>query len=306
MIGEPPPRRDKRKRQRIGAHMSIEGGLYRAVERAQDVDATALQIFVKSARQWRAKPLVPAEVARFRKALAASGLAPYTLAHASYLINLAAPDDVVRERSIEALRDEIARCAALGVPFLVVHPGSHVGSGEVAGLERVALALDRALAPAGRRRSADFSTVTVLLENTAGQGSNLGHRFEHLGAIFDTMRNADRLGVCYDTCHALAAGYDFRDARGYRRTMAALEQACGAQRLRAFHFNDSKHALGSRRDRHEHIGRGAVGLEGFRRILADRRFRDLPMVLETPKGPELAEDRENLATLRGLIPASRR
>jgi deoxyribonuclease-4 len=278
--------------------MSTQGGFARAVERARSVDARALQIFVKSARQWSAPPLAAADADAFRAAADDAGLAPYTLAHASYLINLASPDRTLRARSIRALADEIARCTRLGVPYLVLHPGSHMGAGVERGVERIARGLDRALDVGGRRTA---GTVTVLLENTAGQGTNLGRRFEEIGAIIESSAGADRLGMCFDTCHALAAGYPFDDARSYRETFARLDEGVGVERLRAFHLNDSKFELGSRRDRHEHIGDGHVGLDGFRRILADRRFRDLPMVLETPKGPDLADDRKNLAALRSLV-----
>jgi deoxyribonuclease-4 len=280
--------------------MSIAGGVHRAVERAEQVEATALQLFVKSSRQWTAKPLEPADVRTFRRRARQCGIAPYTLAHAGYLINLASPDDELWRRSLAAFQDEIDRCAVLGVPYLVVHPGAHVGAGERAGIERVARALRRALGKRRARCRGDRA-VRVLLETTAGQGTNLGSRFEDLARILDRSAVAEHLGVCFDTCHVLAAGYDIRTDRGCRETIATLDRIVGLERLRAFHLNDSKFGPGSRRDRHEHIGRGEVGLEAFRRILNDRRFRDLPMVLETPKGEDLAEDRENLAVLRSLV-----
>ena len=296
-----------RERSRLGAHMSIAGGMHLAVERAARVDATALQLFVKSARQWRAPALSEGDVESFRARVEESGLGRHTMAHASYLINLAAPDAVVRERSVAALRIELGRCSRLGIPFLVLHPGSHMGAGETTGLRRVARALDRVLdPPAGRQGKARTDGVHVLLELTAGQGTNLGSRFEHIAEILQLCRVADRLGVCFDTCHVLAAGYEFRDARSYRRTFRRFDELIGLDRLRGFHLNDSRHGLGSRRDRHEHIGHGEVGLEGFRLILNDRRFRDRPMVLETPKGEDLAEDRRNLSVLREMLPRERR
>ena len=296
-----------RHRARLGAHMSIAGGLCLALDRAREVDATALQIFVKSSRQWSAKPLGAAEAAEFREALEESGLRRFTTAHASYLINLASPRRDVRERSIRALADEVDRCGRLGVPALVLHPGSHLGAGEERGIDRVVRALDRVLGRGGaRRRDAPSSAVSILIENTAGQGSNLGSRFEHLGRILAGSRHRDRLGVCFDTCHALAAGYDFRDRRGYRKTLAEFDRRVGLEWLRAFHFNDSKHDLGSRKDRHEHIGDGHVGPEAFRLILNDRRFRELPMILETPKGGDSGADLRNLATLRAMLPRTRR
>jgi deoxyribonuclease-4 len=232
----------------------------------------------------------------FRSALERGSLGPYALAHASYLINLASPDRTVWERSIQALAEEVGLCAGIGVPLLVVHPGCHMGSGEEAGLRRVARGLDRVLGRRGRPRG-----VRVLLENTAGQGTSLGHRFEHLGRVLAAAGSADRLGICFDTCHAVAAGYGLAGAADYRRTLGELARCVGLDRLRAFHLNDSRGARGSRRDRHAHIGEGHVGLDGFRRILNDRRFHDVPMVLETPKGTRDEHDLRNLATLRGLV-----
>lgn len=281
----------------LGAHMSTAGGFAQAVERAQEVEATALQIFAKSARQWRAKPADPEEVERFRDACRAAGLVEHCLTHASYLINLASPDAALRQRSTEALVDELRRAEQLGIPSVVLHPGSHVGSGEDDGLRRVAESVDRAFAELERSGS---TAVRLLLENTAGQGTNLGHRFEHLGRIVEECASAERLGVCFDTCHALAAGYDFREAAGYRATIDALGRAVGLSRVLAFHLNDSRFDLGSRRDRHEHIGQGQIGLPGFRRLLCDPRFRGVPMILETPKGEGAEEDRRNLETLRAL------
>jgi deoxyribonuclease-4 len=288
---------------RLGAHVSIEGGIDRAIERALALEATALQVFVGSNRAWRSRELSEAEVARFRSACARSGLAPATMAHSSYLINLAAPDAALWRRSIAAFVEELRRCERLEIPYLVVHPGAHCGAGLEAGLDRAAHALDEALGPGGR--ASRFSGVRVLLEITAGQGTSLGHRFEQLAALFARARSVERLGVCFDTCHVLAAGYDFRDVRSYRSTLAEIERSIGLDRLLGFHLNDSVHPLGSRRDRHAHIGRGQVGLEGFRRILGDRRFRATPMVLETPKGRDSQLDRRNLAVLRGLVRTAR-
>ena len=279
----------------LGAHMSIAGGMPRAVERARAVSATALQVFVKSSNQWAARPFAPGEVGDYRSAALEAGLAPFTLAHASYLINLASPNDALWEKSTGALRQELLRCEQLGIPWLVVHPGSHVGSGVEAGVGRVASALKRVLA------GAEDGSSGVLLEITAGQGHSLGARFEELGEMIARAGGSDRLGICFDTCHALAAGYEFRDAGSYRETMRALDATVGLARLKAFHLNDSKGDLGSRLDRHEHIGQGKVGLEAFRLILSDRRFRDRPMVLETPKEDDLEEDRKNLGVLRALV-----
>jgi deoxyribonuclease-4 len=283
--------------------MSIGGGMHRAVERAAEVEATALQVFVKSSRQWSARPLDPAEVDDFRRRIEERDLARFTLAHASYLINLASPDAALWEKSVQAFGVEIARCAELGIPYLVVHPGSHVGSGEQAGMTRVAQALERLL---DGRGAASSSAVTVLLETTAGQGTNLGHTFEQIGWILSHSGVEERLGVCFDTCHVLAAGYDIRDAASLRRTWKQFDEIIGLAHLKAFHLNDSKFGPGSRRDRHEHIGKGQAGIEPFRSIVNDRRFRELPMVLETPKGEDLAEDRENLSLLRSLVGSARR
>jgi deoxyribonuclease-4 len=274
--------------------MSIAGGMPLAVERAVAVGSGALQVFVKSSNQWAARPFAPGEVEAFRRAAADAGIERHLVAHASYLVNLASTDDALWARSVEAFGVELDRCAALGIPSLVVHPGSPKDAGAEAGIARVAAALDRAYADPRR------AGVRTLLEITAGQGRVLGGRFEELGAIVAAASCEDRLGVCFDTCHAVAAGHDLGSEAACAATFDALDRAVGLSRLGAFHLNDSKGALGSRLDRHEHIGRGTVGLEAFRRILNDPRFRGLPMVLETPKGEDLAEDRENLAVLRGL------
>jgi deoxyribonuclease-4 len=278
--------------------MSIAGGMPRAVERAVAVEATALQVFVKSSNQWAARRLPPEEVRRYRRASRDAGLERHTLAHASYLINVASPDEALWKRSVEALREEADRCDRLGITYLVLHPGSHVGSGTGAGLERAARGLDAVLRPRGRPRRRG---VRILIETTAGQGSNLGSSFEEIRDLLALARSAERLGVCLDTCHVLAAGYEIRDRASYRRTMRRFDETIGLDRLEAVHLNDSKTDLGSRRDRHEHIGEGFLGTEPFRLLLNDRRFRDLPMVLETPKGEDLREDRENLGRLRGLV-----
>lgn len=282
----------------IGAHMSTGGGLWRAIERAAEVEATALQLFVKSARQWRPPPLDPEAAERFREALAASGLGPYTMAHGSYLINLAAPNPAVRKRSYAALELELERCDALDVPFLVLHPGSHTGEGEADGMTRIVEALDRLLEPPADRERR--FRCTLLLENMAGQGSVIGHRFEQLGELLDRARHDEALGVCVDTCHALAAGYDIRDADGVTAMLTELDAHVGIERVRALHLNDSQHPLGSRKDRHAHIGDGHIGLEGFRCLLNDPRLAAVPMCIETPKDDPDA-DRRNLDALRSLV-----
>ncbi len=286
---------------RLGAHMSIEGGMALAVSRAQEVQATALQVFVKSANQWKARTFGPGEVDAFRRDVAAAGLTRHTMAHASYLVNLASPDEALWRRSIAALREERERCASLAIPYLVVHPGAHMGSGREQGLARIARALERVLDEGGAGQREGREGVTILLEITAGQGTTLGMSFEEIGFILDCATCGDLLGVCFDTCHALAAGYEFRDAPSYREMFDSLARSVGIERVRAFHLNDSREGLGSRVDRHAHIGQGQVGIEAFRLILNDPRFLDLPMVLETPKGEDMAEDRMNLAALRSLV-----
>jgi deoxyribonuclease-4 len=261
---------------RIGAHMSIAGGLPRAVDRAVVHGCESLQIFTKSAGQWRARPLPADEVAMFRRRVEESGVSP-VVAHASYLINLAARGEPLRSRSIDSLCEELERAEALGLLGLVLHPGACTGGSDAEGLQLIARALEIVMK---RRRG---SPTLVLLEHTAGTGTVLGHRFEHLALILELMPDAGRVGVWLDTCHLLAAGYDITTPSGYAETFAQLERYVGLERLKGFHLNDSKKPLGSRIDRHEHIGKGCLGLEPFRWILNDPRFADLPMLIETHK-----------------------
>lgn len=284
---------------RLGAHMSISGGPYRALERARDLEMEACQIFTKNERQWAAKPLDPAAAARFAEELSVSGIeARHLVAHDSYLINLASPDEAMWEKSRLAFRDELDRCDQLGVPFLVTHPGAHLRTGEAAGIARVAEAINRIL---GERP--DGATV-ILLETTAGQGTALGRTFEELAAIIDRVEDQNRVGVCLDTCHVFVAGYDLRTPETYAATMAVFDRVIGLDRLRAVHLNDARKELGSRVDRHAHIGEGEIGLDGFRALLNDPHLSGLPGILETEKGDDGEEDRRNLATLRGLVAAS--
>ncbi len=280
----------------LGAHLSIQGGYYRAVERAAALNCDTVQLFTRSNVQWRAKPLTDDDCSRFRQALAETGVRT-PCAHANYLINLGSPERAKRERSIRALIDELQRCHRLGIPYLVVHPGSHQGEGERRGLARIARALDRVL------RATAGTDVMLLLETTAGQGTNLGYRFEHLGELLDRCGSADRLGVCIDTCHLFAAGYPLAPRTAYDETMAQLDRAVGLERVRVVHLNDSSKPLGSRVDRHAHIGEGHLGLEPFRLLLRDRTFRGLPMYLETPKGVRGGVDMDvvNLNRLRQLL-----
>jgi deoxyribonuclease-4 len=287
---------------RLGAHLSIAGGLPRAIDRARASRCEALQIFTKSVGQWRARPLPDEEVAEFRSRLAAARLP--AVAHNSYLINVAAAEPVLRARSIAALGEELDRAERLGLDALVMHPGSYTSGTETQGLRLIAQAL-RALL-----RERPHQRTRVLLEHTAGQGTNLGHRFEHLAVVIDLLGGTSRVGVCLDTCHLLAAGYDLCSEEGYDATFREFGRLLGFDRLALFHLNDSKKPCGSRVDRHEHIGKGCLGLAPFGRILNDPRFAGLPMVLETPKldTPESRRrgdadpwDLRNLKTLRKLI-----
>ncbi len=277
----------------LGAHVSVAGGLHNAFERASQATCKVVQIFSKNQKQWVAKPLASADIERFCAAHQDFGACPL-LAHDSYLINLGSPDEALWEKSIAAFAVELERCQQLGISYLVTHPGAHVGSGEDAGLERVGAALRRLLA------AGTGGATTILQETTAGQGTALGHRFEHLGRLIELTDGHPRVGVCLDTCHVLAAGYDFRTPAGYATTFDRFNQLVGLDRLKAFHLNDSKTDLGSHVDRHTHIGEGFIGLEGFRLLLNDQRFQHHPMVLETPKEPDESADITNLQTLRGL------
>ena len=277
----------------LGAHISTAGGLHQAFARGEAVGCNTVQIFSKNERQWQAKSLTEEQIAQFKAEATRAGLSPL-MVHASYLINLAAPGDELWVRSTEACADELDRCAQLGIPYLVLHPGAHTGSGTEAGLKRVATAVDL-IVEAGHG-----GDVKLLLETTAGQGTCLGGRIEELAAILDLLRNPERVAICADTCHLFAAGYDLATPEGYTATFDRLIELLGLDQIRAFHLNDSKGTLGSHLDRHEAIGEGEIGLEGFRQLINDSRFCGLPMVLETPKGKDGAEDRHNLATLRGL------
>ena len=281
----------------LGAHMSIAGGHALAIERATAFSMTACQIFTKNANQWNAKPIAPEAAESFRTGLAASEIG-FVVAHDSYLINLASPDDTLRQRSIAAFGDELRRCALLGVPWLVTHPGAHMGTSVDEGVSRVASALNELF-----DELPDLG-VTVLLETTAGQGTTLGRSFDELAMILALVEDQTRVGVCFDTCHVFAAGYDMRDAEVYGATMQAFDDSIGFGRLRLFHLNDSKKGLGARVDRHAHIGEGELGREAFRLLLNDERFAGYPGILETPKGDDGEEDRRNLTTLGGLVGAT--
>lgn len=285
----------------LGAHMSIAGGYYKAVEIAHAAGCDCVQLFTKNNNQWRAKELTSEDVRRFRQALAERNIS-HPIAHDSYLINLASPDPGLWNKSLDALVAELWRAQRLGIPYVVTHPGSYTSSTEQAGLAAVARALDEIHAQTPRLGAG------CLLEVTAGQGTNLGWRFEHLAAILDRVADPDRVGVCFDTCHAFAAGYPLATEAEYRQTFRTFDRLIGLEKIKAFHLNDSVKPLGSRVDRHAHIGEGQMGLEPFRRLLADSRFRNTPMYLETPKGKRGGTDLDviNLRTLRRLIPRPQR
>ncbi len=283
----------------LGAHMSIAGGYHKAVEAAHAVSFETVQLFTKNNNQWKAVPITTEQAATFRASLKSTGIV-HPVSHASYLINLGSPDDALWRKSIEAMAVEVERCQILGIGDVVVHPGAHVGSGEEAGLKRIAEALDEVA------RLTEGMEVLIDLETTAGQGSTLGHRFEHLQRILELSAHPERLGVCVDTCHIFAAGYSLETRGEYDGTIEELDRAVGLDRIRVWHLNDSCKDRGSRVDRHAAIGGGKLGLEPFRHLVNDPRFRALPLILETPKGVEEGEDLDarNLRVLRELISAS--
>ena len=287
---------------RIGAHMSVAGGVANAVDRAVLHGCEALQIFSKNANQWKGRPLEPADVRAFRLRIDASGIRP-AVAHASYLINLATTFPLLREQSIAAFIDELDRADTLGLLGVVIHPGTCTAGSEADALRLIAEAIRTAFRARPRKKT------MVLLEHTAGQGRTVGHRFEHLAAILEHLDGSRRVGVCLDTCHLVASGYDIVSDAGYRDTFAALDRLVGLDRVKVFHGNDSKKPCGSRVDRHEHIGEGCLGLEPFRRLLNDPRFTNLPILIETEKTSRSARphaietdplDVKNLETLRAL------
>jgi deoxyribonuclease-4 len=277
----------------IGAHLSIAGGCDLAIGRAAELAIMSLQIFTKNANQWNAKPLDPGVIERFAAQRGQTGLR-HLVAHDSYLINVASPDDVTWEKSRLALLEELDRCDQLGVPFLVSHPGGHLGSGPEAGIARVGVAINRIHneRPDGR--------AMLLLETTAGQGTTLGRSFEEIAAIIDQVEDKRRVGVCFDTCHVFAAGYDLRDRASYEETIRRFKEVIGLANLRVFHLNDSKKGLGSKVDRHAHIGEGEIGKEAFGFLLADARFSGLPGILETEHGDDCVDLKRDLETLRLL------
>jgi deoxyribonuclease-4 len=280
----------------LGAHMSIAGGYYKSVEAARRCGCDCVQLFTKNNNQWRAKAISADEALRFKAALAEHKIA-HPISHDSYLINLASPDEELWRKSLEAFIVELQRADQLGIPYVVAHPGAFTTTSEEAGLKRIISALDEVHAQTRGVASC------CLLETTAGQGSTLGWKFEHLAEIIDGVKDPDRLGVCVDTCHIFAAGYPLGTEKEYKATFKALDKTVGVKTVKAFHLNDSKRELGSRVDRHAHIGEGHLGIEPFRHLMNDSRFRKVPMYLETEKGERDGQDLDviNLATLRGLI-----
>ena len=279
--------------------MSIRGGASMAIERARSIGCTAMQVFVKNNMQWFARPLTPEEIRAFLNHVQRGELLS-VFGHANYLINLAATNPQFHANSIRALAEELIRADQLKLPFLVLHPGAHLGAGEDAGLKKIADSVDEVF------RKIPKVKTKIALEITAGQGSCIGHQFEHLAHIIANVREPERLRVCLDTAHLFAAGYEIDSESGVRKTFHEFDRVIGRNRLVAIHVNDSKTGRGSRVDRHEHIGKGRIGLDAFRFIMQSPRFRKIPKVLETPKGKDLAEDVINLKTLRRLVRTKQR
>ena len=278
----------------LGAHMSISGGIHFAPERGVKAGCGVIQVFTQNANQWRGKQVSDADALLFREKWRESGLHEIA-SHDIYLVNLGAPPGEVHDKSMAAFREELERCSRLGIAKIVMHPGAHTGDGEEVGIRRIIESFDQLFA------AVPEYTGKVLLETTAGQGSNVGYRFEHLKAIIDGSASPDRFAVCLDTCHIFAAGYDITTREGYEKTFAEFDRLIGLDRLQAFHINDSKKGLNCRVDRHEHIGQGAMGLAPFRFLMNDPRFVKIPKFLETPKGDDDEMDAINLKVLRGLV-----
>lgn len=278
----------------LGTHVSIAGGVDKAVERAAKIGCTTFQIFTKNSNQWKATPLSDKVVQNYKRLLKLTKIKP-VIAHDSYLINLCAKDKSILKKSREAFIDELMRCEILGINYLNFHPGSHMGMGEEDGIKLVAESINLA-----HEKTKGFK-VKSMIETTAGQGTSIGYRFEQIRKIIDLVEDKKRLAVCVDTCHIFAAGYDIRTEKSYLRTIEEFDSIIGLKFLKAFHLNDSKKGLGERVDRHEHIGKGKIGLNGFRFIMNDERFFNIPKVLETPKGEDMKEDIINMRVLRSLI-----
>lgn len=278
----------------FGAHMSIAGGVSQALDRASSIGSNAVQIFTKNNRQWKGPPIDEADVARWHEEMPKQGIT-YAVSHASYLINLGTPKDELWLKSQRAHADELQRAHAYGVQHVVLHPGAHTGSGVEAGITRIAEALNRI-----HEETPEAADTMTLLELMAGQGTVVGGNFGELRQIIERVEDQSRVGVCVDTCHAFAAGYDLRTPENYEAMMDEIDSEIGLARVGCWHFNDSKGKLASHLDRHEHIGQGEIGMEGFRHIINDKRWFGIAMLLETPKGDDLEEDVENLARLCSL------
>jgi deoxyribonuclease-4 len=274
--------------------MSTSGGAWRALQRGRSVHCDVVQVFVKNNMQWFGKPISPQDLALYATERAANHFA-CVFGHAGYLINLGGPASGNRDRSIKSLIQEVELATQLELPFLVLHPGAHLGAGEAVGIKQIVSGLDQVFAATQK------SPVRIALENTAGQGTCLGNKTEHLAAVFDGVKKPERLGVCLDTAHFFAAGYDIRTPKGWDAAIREVSSLIGLKKILAFHLNDSKTDLGSRVDRHEHIGKGKIGKEAFRHIVNDARFKKHPGCLETPKSEDLHEDVQNLATLRSMV-----
>jgi deoxyribonuclease-4 len=281
----------------LGAHMSVEGGLHTAPDRAASIGCAAMQVFTKNSNQWRSQPLSTEDISTYKSSLAKARIEK-VVTHASYLINLCSTNKKTLNLSRIAFVDELTRCESLGIPVVIFHPGSHTGAGEEAGIRLIAESLDVVHA-----KTPGFKTMSTL-ECTAGQGSNLGYSFEQLKAILDLVRDQDRMAVCLDTCHLFAAGYPIHTEVGWKETMQKFEELIGFRRLVAIHVNDSKKELGSRVDRHEHIGKGQMGLTAFTMLMNDPRFSGIPKILETEKSEDMHEDVENMGILRSLFSTS--
>ena len=277
----------------IGAHCSTEGGLHTAFLRAEAIDATAIQIFTQNARQWHASKIKPDQVEIYKMSQSKSKV-KIVISHDSYLINLCAKDDEIQKKSETAFKAEIDRCNDLGINLLVFHPGSHLGQGEEAGLQKISETLNKIH---GETKNCNVISV---LETTAGQGTNLGYKFEQLRYIIDNVENKDRVGICIDTCHIFAAGYEIRDKKNYTKAMKSFDDIIGLDYLKVFHINDCKSEFGSHVDRHDHIGKGKIGEDAFSFIMNDKRLKNIPKILETPKSKDLHEDIENLGILRKM------
>jgi len=278
----------------LGSHMSIDGGLHKAFDRASSINCATMQIFTKNSNQWRSPTLKDEDIETYKRAQVKARINPVVV-HASYLINLCSSNKGTLHLSREGFADELKRCDALAIPVLIFHPGSHTGAGEDAGIKMIAESLNRVHA-----KTNGVATLSTL-ETTAGQGTNLGYRFEQLRNIIDMVEEKQRMAVCIDTCHLFAAGYPIHTERGWEQTMHEFGQVVGFDRLVAIHVNDSKKGLGSRVDRHEHIGKGEMGITAFRMMMNDPRLTGIPKILETEKSEDLHEDVENLALLRSLV-----